>query len=149
MLFNDIDQPDLAVQCCRRGLQQDAKSGALFANLATAMQNLGRPDEAIEYARKSVELQPDAVGAHTNLLYKLNFHPDYDAAAIFQEHLEWARRHAEPLTARAAGHANDRIAGSSAANWLRLSLFPRPCGQFFQRADDRGPRPSRFRDLLL
>ena len=108
VLFNDVDQPDLAAQCCRRGIKQDANSGALYANLATAMQNLGQLDEAIQYARKSVELQPDAVGAHTNLLYKLNFNPDYDAAAIFREHLEWARRHAEPLTAQAAGNSNDR-----------------------------------------
>jgi protein O-GlcNAc transferase len=108
VLLNDVDQPDLAVQCCRRGIKQDSRSGALYANLATAMQNLGQLDEAIQYARKSVELQPDAVGAHTNLLYKLNFNPDYDAASIFQEHLEWARRHAEPLTARATGHSNDR-----------------------------------------
>jgi predicted O-linked N-acetylglucosamine transferase (SPINDLY family) len=108
VLFNDVDQPDLAVQCCRRGIKQDPNSGALYANLATAMQNLGQLDEAIQYARKSVELQPDAVGAHTNLLYKLNFNPDYDAATIFQEHLEWARRHAEPLTAQARGHSNDR-----------------------------------------
>lgn len=108
VLFNDVDQPDLAAQCCRRGIRQDAHSGALYANLATAMQNLGKLDEAIEFARKSVELEPDAVGAHSNLLYKLNFNPDYDAATIFQEHLDWARRHAEPLTALATGHSNDR-----------------------------------------
>ena len=108
VLFNDIDQPDLAAQCCRRGIEQDPRSAALFANLATAMQNLGLLDEAISFARQSVELQPDAVGAYTNLLYKLNFNPAFDAQSIFDEHLQWARRHAEPLAPLAVAHTNDR-----------------------------------------
>ena len=108
VLLNDVDQPDLAAQCCRRGIQQDSDSAALYANLATAMQNLGRLDEAIEFARKSVELEPGASRTHSNLLYKLNSNPNYDIATIFQEHLNWARRHAEPLTASAASHGNNR-----------------------------------------
>ncbi len=108
VLFNDVDQSDLAIECCRKGIEQDPTGAALFANLATAMQTLGRLDEAVEYARKSVDLRPEGVEGYTNLLYKLNFNPAFDPPTIFAEHLEWARRHAEPLTALAAPHTNDR-----------------------------------------
>ncbi len=107
-LANDLAQPDAAIAYCRQGLAQEPSSAALHANLATALQNLGRVDEAIEAARRSVALRPEGVGEHTNLLYKLNFNPRYTPAEIFAEHLEWARRHAEPLTALATPHANDR-----------------------------------------
>lgn len=107
-LYNDLSRPDDAIACCQRGIEQDPTSAALFANLATSLQNLGRVDEAIEASRKSVELRPEGVNEHTNLLYKLNFNPRYAPAEIFAEHLEWARRHAEPLTAKAVPCTNDR-----------------------------------------
>ncbi len=40
----------------------------------------------------------------------MNFLPQFDAAAIFAEHLAWAAHHAEPLTAQSAPHDNDRTA---------------------------------------
>ena len=108
VLLTDMDEPDAAVEYCRKGLALEPTSAALMANLATALQNLGLPDEAVAAARQSVELRPEGVGEHTNLLYKLNFNPAYDPPAIYREHLEWAKRHAEPLTALAEKHANDR-----------------------------------------
>jgi protein O-GlcNAc transferase len=74
---------------------------------AIALQFQGRPDEAIASYRRAIELQPDNSTWHSNLLYVLNFLPGYDAATMLAEHLAWAQRHAEPLTRRAAPHAND------------------------------------------
>jgi len=108
VLFTDTDDPDAAIRCCRKGLEFQPESASLFANLSTALQNLALADDAIACGRKSVELRPAGVGEHTNLLYKLNFHPEYTQAQVFEEHLEWARRHAEPLTRTAPPHANDR-----------------------------------------
>jgi predicted O-linked N-acetylglucosamine transferase (SPINDLY family) len=108
VLFTDTDDPDASIRCCRKGLEFQPESASLYANLSTALQNLAEADEAIACGRKAVELRPDGVGEHTNLLYKLNFHPGYTQAQIFEEHLEWARRHAEPLTRQAHPHTNDR-----------------------------------------
>jgi predicted O-linked N-acetylglucosamine transferase (SPINDLY family) len=108
VLLTDMDEPDAAIEYCRKGLAIEPTSAALVANMATALQNLGLPDEAVAAARKSVELRPEGVGEHTNLLYKLNFNPACDPPAIYREHLEWAKRHAEPLTALAEKHSNDR-----------------------------------------
>src|SRR5262249_49565014 len=108
VLYCHLGQPDPAIEFCRKGLEQDPKSGPIHANLATALGQQGRLEEALAVSRRAAALSPDMPGPFTNLLYGLNYVPDYDPEALFQEHLEWARRHAEPLTAQAAPHANDR-----------------------------------------
>ena len=92
------------------------KGLALDPNSATAVRQSGvRPAHpgprrrGIAWYRKSVSLEPtDNVECCSNLLYALNYIPGVDPAALFAEHLAWARRHAEPLTALAPPHANDR-----------------------------------------
>lgn len=107
VLCNHLAQPDQAVEYCRKGLEQDPKSGALYGNMATALGHQGRMSEALAASRKAVALRPESASEFSNLLYGLNRVPDYDPATLFEEHLEWARRHAEPLTALAAAHTND------------------------------------------
>ena len=34
---------------------------------------------------------------HSNLVYTLNFSPDYDAKTIYTEHCRWNQQHAAPL----------------------------------------------------
>jgi predicted O-linked N-acetylglucosamine transferase (SPINDLY family) len=106
--YNEVQQPDPAVEYCQRGLSLDPTSALLCDNLAFAMHTQGRGDEAISWYRKSVSLAPDSAMLHANLLYSLNYIPGVEPAALFAEHLDWARRHAEPLTALARPHANDR-----------------------------------------
>ncbi|REK05447.1 MAG: tetratricopeptide repeat protein [Planctomycetota bacterium] len=107
VLYTDLGQPEQAVECCQQGLAQQDDLAALHANLATALAWQGRRDEAVVESRRAVELRPESAAEFSNLLYGLNFVPGYDPQALFEEHLEWARRHAEPLTAVAAPHAND------------------------------------------
>ncbi len=107
MLHSGRGFPDLAEEYCRRGLERDPKSPALHANLATTLSHQGRQVEAVATARAAVDLHPDGYVEFSNLLYALNFLPDYDPAQLFEEHLEWARRHAEPLSAAALPHNNE------------------------------------------
>jgi predicted O-linked N-acetylglucosamine transferase (SPINDLY family) len=65
-------------------------------------------DEAVAHHRRAIELAPGESKFHSALVYLLNFHPDYDAPAVAAEHRTWAARHADPLTAQFAPHANDR-----------------------------------------
>jgi protein O-GlcNAc transferase len=108
VLFNELRQPDPAVDACEKGLALDPKSASLCENLAFALHTQGRGEEAIGWYRKSIELEPERSIGYANLLYSLNFVPGIAPAAAFAEHLAWAKRHAEPLTALAPSHANDR-----------------------------------------
>jgi predicted O-linked N-acetylglucosamine transferase (SPINDLY family) len=101
-------QPDEAVRYCQEGIAAGAISAGLYDNLSLALHNQARNTEAVEYCRKLVELAPDNAALHSQLLYELNFVPEQNPQGLFEEHLAWARRHAEPLTAEAAPHGNDR-----------------------------------------
>ena len=135
VLLTDMDEPDAAIEYCRKGLALEPASAALVANMATALQNLGLADEAVAAARKSVELRPEGVGEHSNLLYKLNFNPAYDAAGDLPRApgMGQAPRRAAHGAGRAA-RTNDRTPDAALADRLCLALFSRPRRQFLHRA---------------
>ncbi len=82
-----------AVACYRRAVRLQPDYAEAFLNLANAYKIDGRLDLAIACYRRSVELQPDNAVFHSYLLFALNYHPAYSPQAIFEEHLNWARRH--------------------------------------------------------
>jgi predicted O-linked N-acetylglucosamine transferase (SPINDLY family) len=107
-IYNDAGQPDAALDCCHKALELGSTKGALYGNMAVAFHAQGRAEEAMNCYRESLKLRPDNPSEHSNLLYAMNFMPQYAAEEIHAEHLEWARRHAEPLTAEAPKHDRDR-----------------------------------------
>lgn len=100
--------PDQAIAAVRRALELEPESAKGYSVLACALQTQGDMDGAIAAFRRAVELNPGDVASHSDLIYTLNFHPLAGAASLLAEHRDWARRHAEPLTAIAAAHDNDR-----------------------------------------
>ncbi|HEY2342930.1 MAG TPA: hypothetical protein VGH90_07875, partial [Chthoniobacteraceae bacterium] len=48
---------------------------------------------------------------HSNYVYTICFHPGFDSRAIFEESLEWERRHAAALERSIAPHWNDPTPG--------------------------------------
>jgi predicted O-linked N-acetylglucosamine transferase (SPINDLY family) len=74
-----------------------------FADAQNSLGNVYREQmqtpEAIACYRRALELAPHSTVLHSNLIHMLNFDPAYDAAALFAEHLQWARQRAEPLAA--------------------------------------------------
>jgi predicted O-linked N-acetylglucosamine transferase (SPINDLY family) len=107
LYYSDRGKADKAIAYCQKGLEYDPDSPALRANLATSLTHQGRQAEALVECRRAIELRPQSHAEHSNLLYSLNFIPS-DTQEVFDEHLEWARRHAEPLTAAAPPLTNDR-----------------------------------------
>jgi predicted O-linked N-acetylglucosamine transferase (SPINDLY family) len=76
--------------------------------LGNVFKEQGRLDEAIACYRQAVQVKPDFLGAASNILLALHYHPDYGAQAILTEHRNWARRHADPLAGDIRPHRNDR-----------------------------------------
>ncbi len=106
--YEKLDRLDDAVASYRRAIAIDPRQSNAHGNLGVAYARMGRLDEAIASYRQAIALDPANVSAHSDLIYTLLHHPAYDAPAIFREHLAWARRHAEPLTAAAPPHTNTR-----------------------------------------
>lgn len=95
----------------RAALALEPESARAHFGLGNALMMLGRVGEAEASLRRAVDLQPDFAEAHGNLLLCLHYHKGDDPQALFAEHLDWAKRHAEGL-ASAAGHAAiDRTPG--------------------------------------
>ncbi len=108
LAYCDIGVRDEAVDYFRRAIEADGRMVYAYGNLAVALQSLGKMDEAMAAYRKSIELAPDDASLHSNLLYAVNFNPSFDPDTIFAEHVAWGKRHADPLTERAAAHTNPR-----------------------------------------
>lgn len=92
---------DEAIAAGRQAVAARPDFGKAHSNLGVSLKAIGLLDEGIAEHRRAVELDPAASGVHSNLLYALNYHPAWNGAAICAEHLAWAARHADPLTAAA------------------------------------------------
>jgi len=62
------------------------------SNLANTLLESGRIEEAIEGYRRAVAIKPESMVSCSNLLWALNYVPGKDAADVFLEHKEVARR---------------------------------------------------------
>jgi predicted O-linked N-acetylglucosamine transferase (SPINDLY family) len=102
------NQFQLAYEKFRAALAIDPNSGEAEAGLASALHDLGRIDEAIEAGRRALLLRPQDVDAHSQLLFRLLHSSEITPRQVFEEHREWARRHAEDLSSGLAEHANSR-----------------------------------------
>ena len=91
-----------------RAIQLRPDFAEAHSNLGINLSSQGRLDEAIAAFRRAAQLRPDVAQYFGNVLYTLHFHPNYDAQTILREHVEWARRHADPLSATIAPHLHDR-----------------------------------------
>jgi tetratricopeptide (TPR) repeat protein len=84
-----------AVNAYRRSLEADPSFTESMHGLARALQDLQRYDEAIEIAKKIVELDPDDVLAHTSLsvLYqKKGMIPEAEAEGAKARVLGWKQQ---------------------------------------------------------
>ncbi len=108
LLYCVRSRPDQSVEYCKQGIAVSPSCGRLHSTMARALTGQGRADEAIAEFRKAAELSPNESCEQSKYLYAMNVHPQFAAAVIFAEHLKWAARHAEPLTAIAVRPINDR-----------------------------------------
>ena len=78
------------------------------ATLATRSRTRDCSTRRWQPTSRPFHLRPGYAKAHSNLVYALHFHPDYDAPAIAEAHRQWDRQHARPLAPSIRPHANDR-----------------------------------------
>lgn len=95
-----------AVEYGSRAVELEPRDAKLLASLGNSLIAVARIDEGVELLRKAIEIDPDNVGYGTWLLYGLHYKPDITPDVLFQEHCNWARRHA-PVTMARTSHDND------------------------------------------
>jgi protein O-GlcNAc transferase len=100
-------QSAAALAAYRRALELDPQLAELHYNLALALGEAGEVDEATACLRRAIELKPEFVQAHSSLLGMRGLYRHADPAQIRAEHVAWAKRFADPLTAAAPPHTND------------------------------------------
>lgn len=90
----------------RRALEMTPDYADGWNNLAVTLRAAGRFDEAVACWHRALAVEPGNAVAHSNLIFALDFHPRVTAEAAFAERRRWNERHAVPLRATWAPHAN-------------------------------------------
>ena len=107
----DVHRLDDAEDCYLRALEFNPDFAEAHYNYGNLLHRVGRIDESLLQYRAAIRLKPDFVRAHSNLVFVLNYSDQVSPEEIFDEHREWARRHADPLTAAVRPHPNPRTGG--------------------------------------
>src|SRR5204862_6471296 len=76
-----------------------------YSGAAGVMQDQGRPGRATAAYRKALDLAPQNLVLHSNLLLHLHYDPQPSPQELLDAHREWGVRHAGPL-AQVRRHAN-------------------------------------------
>lgn len=107
----DLGRLDDAEDCFVRALALGPELAEAHYNYGNLLHREGRIAEALRHFRTAIDLKPDFVRAHSNLVFTLNYSDEISPEEIFDQHREWGRRHADPLTAAAGPHQNLRTVG--------------------------------------
>ncbi len=105
--MRDTARPTQAIEVYRRILARRSDQAAVWNNLGSALNDVGRLDEALASYERAGALQPDNSKMLGNRLYLLHYHPGCDAAAILHEARRWNSRFGRPLADQIPVHAND------------------------------------------
>jgi predicted O-linked N-acetylglucosamine transferase (SPINDLY family) len=106
----DQDRLEEALVAMQTSFRLRPDQPELCNNLGTLFRNTAQAEEAIAWFDRAIALQPRHVMAHSNRLYTLYYHPDYDPQRILLEHRKWNDQIARPLLSD-AGHPIDRSPG--------------------------------------
>ena len=92
----------------QQALTLNQNSFIAYNILGLVTQEQGKIEEAEKYFRHALQLNPDFSVCYSNLLFLMNYHPTYDASFLFREHLNFAKRFEEPLSAVISNYSNNK-----------------------------------------
>lgn len=107
IVLRSLDRLDESVAAFERAVALAPNHAEAHSNLGSAYKDRGELDRAIAAYRRALSIKPDPRTA-SNLLFALQFHPDFTSAQILEEHRRWNDQYASQLKALATPHPNDR-----------------------------------------
>ena len=105
-VLHDLSRVDEAISSFHRSLSLQSNFAPAYSNLALALQDEMRLDEAIAAHEHSIQLDGDSPMAYSGLIHAIKYHQGSTPQSIFEQHLRFARRFAEPLRSKIRPHAN-------------------------------------------
>jgi predicted O-linked N-acetylglucosamine transferase (SPINDLY family) len=102
--FSQLNRYDEARRLLEKAVELNPRNGNAWNNLAGVNLAQCRMTDAIACYRKALELKPTFAMAHSNVLFGMNFVPDYSAEEIAEEHRKWNEQQARPLEAERMTH---------------------------------------------
>jgi protein O-GlcNAc transferase len=115
----------------RKALEIEPDQAATHYGLGNALLRGGLIEEAISSFRRAIALRPDSAPHHSDLLFVLHFHPQYDSRAILAEARAWDRAHARPLDAQRAVVTSERAPDRRLRIGYVSPNFRQHCQAFF------------------
>src|SRR6185312_493013 len=103
------------------------------STLAACYADVGEQAHNTAARRTAVELAPNDAAAHSDLLLDLLHYAAATPQLQLEESLNWARRHAEPLTAKAPPPTpSDPADGRLRIGYVSADFHEHPVGRFFE-----------------
>jgi protein O-GlcNAc transferase len=107
-VFKIIGQIDKAIACYQKSIVIDPEFAMSYDNLGSALKDSGRLNEAEICYRRALEINPYYPNCYSNLIFSMIYNSHYEPRTIFSEHLNFAKRYAEPLRSEIPLHTNER-----------------------------------------
>jgi protein O-GlcNAc transferase len=91
--LKDLGRIEESLEALRKAITLRPDFAQAYNTLGNVLMAMGRLEESLAAYRRAVELDPQNITAHSNLIFAMNFDPQFDAAAILQEARKWDERH--------------------------------------------------------
>jgi protein O-GlcNAc transferase len=124
----EINEP---IELYRRAIELKPNWPEPYNNMGIALTERGELDAGIAAIRKAVEIAPDFLAADSNLVFLIQFHPDFNSQGIYDELDRWNRQHAAKLSANVRAHDNERNADRPLRIGFVSPDFRKHCQSFF------------------
>lgn len=96
-LAHQLERHGAAIELIERSLSINPTGKQALNNLGEALRATGQIERSIAAFRRALELYPDYVKAHSNLLLTLHSQANLDPLALRKEHEAWAAQHASGI----------------------------------------------------
>jgi len=105
--FRAQGRMDQAMTHYERALSLNPDYALAHNNLGSVLVLQGRIDQAVAHYERALSLWSDNIAPHHGLLLALNYVDSKDPVAVYNAHLDFARRREAPLSPLIRAHTND------------------------------------------